>query len=322
MKRDLAFAIGAVIVVLAVCFGLAAVRPNLPPTPSTPFSEDTGQTVVGPNDRVVMRVNGEPVTEREFQAFLEQAPEDARPFYNSPQGRPLLAQQLVKLKALEQEGRRLGVEKDPDAALRLRMARQQVVAAFALQKLVAKPSDTRLRAEYEKEKKNFETTDLSHILIAYQGGAVPPRQGHPPLTVDQAMKKAQAIEAQLRKGVEFAAIARAESDDDGSARAGGILGPVQPGSLPPELQRAVSTLKEGEISNPVKSAYGVHIFKAGSKEGRRYEELKPMFAAKLQRDDAELAIVKLQKSAKVELDPKFFPPAPPKRELPPPRKGS
>jgi parvulin-like peptidyl-prolyl isomerase len=318
VKRDLAIAASALIIILAVCFGLAAVRPNLPPRASTPFSEEVG---VAPNERVVMKVNGEPVTEREFQEFLQQAPDDARPFYNSPQGRPLLAQQLVKLKALEQEGRRLGVEKDPVAMTRIKMAREQMIAAFALQKLVEQPSDARLKAEYEKQRSNFETVELSHILIAYQGSTAKPRSGQV-LTLEQAMKKADAIEAQLAKGVDFAQIARTESDDLGSANAGGILGPVEPAGLPPELQRVVFALREGEISRPVRSSIGVHIFKAGSKEGRRFDELKGMFAEKMRRDDAELMIDKLQKSAKVELDPKFFPPAPPKRELPPPRKGS
>jgi peptidyl-prolyl cis-trans isomerase C len=318
VKRDLAIAASALVIILAVCFGLAAVRPNLPPRASTPFSEEAG---VLPNERVVMKVNGEPVTEREFQEFLQQAPDEAKPFYNSPQGRPILAQQLVKLKALEQEGRRLGVDKDPEAITRMKMARAQMMAAFALQKLVAQPNDARLKAEYEKQKSNFETVELSHILIAYQGSAAKPRSGQV-LTLDQAMKKADAIEAQLAKGVDFAQIARTESDDLGSANTGGMLGPVEPAGLPPELQRVVFTLREGEVSKPVRSPYGVHIFKAGSKQGRRFDEVKGMFVEKMRREDADLMINKLQKEAKVELDPKFFPPTPPKRELPPPRKGS
>lgn len=321
MKRDAAIAIVVLVVVVAVTYVLATIRPNLPPTPSTPFSIATGQpfpTSPLKNDKIVMRVNGEPVTEREFNAFLEQAPEEARAFYNSPEGRPLLAQQLVKLKALEQEGRRLGVGSDPEAQIRIQMAQEQVVAAYALQKLVKQPAESRLRAEFEKQKSQFQTVELSHILIAYQGGVVPPRQGHPALTADQAMAKAQQIEGRLRQGVDFVQLAREESDDTGSATAGGMLGPISPGSLPPDVQPVVASLKEGQISNPVRSAYGIHIFKAGTKQAKRYEEMKPMFSQRMQREDAEQIVTKLQQSAKVTLDPKFFPPVP-KHELPPPR---
>jgi peptidyl-prolyl cis-trans isomerase C len=287
----------------------------------------TGQTPAGEpaavakNERVVMRVNGEPVTEREFNAFLEQAPEETRAFYNSPQGRPLLAQQLVKLKSLEQEARRLGVANDPEAQVRIKMADEQVMAAFALQKLVNQPNDARVRAEFEKQKAQFQTVDLSHILIAFEGGGVPPRKGHPLLTYDQAMQKAKQIEAQLAKGAPFTDLARQESDDTTSGPTGGQLGPINPAALPPEVQQAVASLKEGQISNPVKSPYGIHIFKAGTKQSQRYEELKPMLGARLQRQDAELLIQNLQNSAKVELDPKFFPPAPPKPPLRGPRKN-
>ena len=324
MRKDAVIAIIVLVVVLAATFVLATMRPNLPPTPSTPFSMATGQVppaapAATKNDRVVMRVNGEPITEREFDAFLEQAPEESRAFYNSPDGRPLLAQQLVKLKSLEQEGRRLGVASDPDAQVRMKMADDQVIAAYALQKLVNQPNDARVRAEFEKQKSQFQTVELSHILVAYQRGAVPPRPGHPQLSEQQAMQKAQQIMAQLEKGVPFIQLARDQSDDVQSAQTGGQLGSVNPASLPPDVQQVVASLKEGQISNPVKSPYGIHIFKAGTKQSQRYEDLKPMFTARLQRLDAEQIIAKLQKTAKVDLDPKFFPKKPEKQPLPPPR---
>lgn len=310
MTKDFITAVVVVLIVFAVCFGAARIRPDLPLTPSTPFSSlpatKPGAPPAAANDKVVMRVNGEAVTEKEFNAFLQQAPEQMQSFYASPEGRRLLAEQLVKLKALEQEGRRLGVENDPEAASRISMARANIVAGFALQKMIQPPTDARLRAEWEKQKKNFETMQLSHILIAYAGGGVPPKQGTPPLTEADAMKKAQGIAARLRAGADFAQMARSESDDVQSASEGGRLGDVSPAGLPPEVQSVVSGLKDQQVSAPVKSQFGIHIFKAGAHTARRYEDLKPMFASKLQRDEAEATLSRLQKSAKVELDPQFF----------------
>ena len=309
MQKDLTIAFVAALVIAGVCYGLAQGHPYVPPPPSPAFSpaaKTTGPAAPRPNDRVVMHVNGEPVTEREFNAFLAQAPEQMQQYYMAPEGRRLLAQEIVKFKALEQEGRRLGVDKDPEAVSRIEMARSNIIAGFALKKLVAAPDEARLRAEYDKEKHNLETLQLSHILIAYQGGSVPPRQGAP-LSQADAMKKAEAIEAALRRGANFEQIARSDSDDTGSAANGGSLGPVSPGALPPELQGVVARLKDGGISNPVRSSFGIHIFKSGARQGRSFEELKPAFAAKVQRDEAEAMVGKLQKNAKVDLDPKFFP---------------
>lgn len=314
MTKDVTIALASIIVIAGICLGLSQMRPDLPPTPSTPFSTlPVVTTAAHTNEKIVMRINGEPVTESEFNAFLQQAPEQQQAFYASPEGRHLLADQLVKLKALEQEGRRLGIENDPEPASRIEMARANILAAFTLQKIVPLPSEEKLRAEWEKQKKNFDTLQLSHILISYQGSSIPPRAGSP-LSPDAAMKKAQGIEARLRAGADFGKIARVESDDVNSAAEGGRIGEVSPESLPPEVQSAVSALKDNEISQPVKSPYGIHIFKAGAHTARRYEELKPMFAANLQRQEAEATLNRLQKSAKVELDPQFFrqqaPPAP------------
>ncbi|HEV8660937.1 MAG TPA: peptidylprolyl isomerase [Thermoanaerobaculia bacterium] len=305
MKKDLPIAITAIIVVAAICYGLAVANPQQPPPPSPALP--TATTAVAVNERVVMHVNGEPVTEREFNAFAQQAPEQARDFYMSPDGRALLAEQLVKLKALEQEARRLGVESDPELRARLNLAHANFLAGYALQKMVSKPSEARLRAEYEKEKKNFETIQLSHILIAYQGGSVPPRQG-PVLSAANARRKADAMERLLRQGADFGDMARSNSDDVNSALQGGQLGPVSPGSLPAELQGPVASLKENEISKPVQSPFGIHIFKAGARSMQSFDAVKQMFVAKFQREEADALLSRLQKSAKVELDPKFFPP--------------
>ena len=300
----------ALAVVLGGAYVLGSMRPNLPPTPSTPFSMESApaRTPLAPqptSGRVVMRVNGEPVTESEFNAFLSQAPEQQQAFYASPEGRRLLADQLVKIVALEQEGRRLGVEQSPEASGRIQMEQANVIAAYTLQKLVKPPTEAQMRAEFEKQQKSFDTMQLSHILIGYAGGAVPARIGVTPAEPD-AMKKANGLAAKLREGADFAQVARNESDDRESAAQGGVLGEVPPSALPPEVQAVVARLKPGQISAPVKSPYGIHIFKAGARSSRHYEELKPMFAAKLQRDQAEQLIKNIQASAKVELDPGFF----------------
>lgn len=307
MRRDITFAVIGALIVAAVTWGLSTWRPSSSaiPEPSHPFTPSPVKPA--DEDKVVMHVNGEPVTLAEFNAFVAQAPEQMQSVYASPQGRAMLAQEIAKLKALQQEGQRMGVENDPQVKLRIEMAKENIIAGTALQKMVPTPTDQRLRAEYEKEKKNLETTELSHILIAYQGGSVPPRAGQP-LPLAEAMKKADAVYARLKSGAPFEQMAAQVSDDNGSANAGGRLGPVSPGSLPPELDAAVSTLKPGELSKPVKSAFGIHIFKMGPREARQFDEVKPMFAAKLQREEMEAAVTKLQKQAKVDLDPKFFPP--------------
>ena len=310
MKRDLTFAVSAILVTLLLCFGLAAARPNLPPTPSRPFTmeKSSGKAGVPPaGEKVVMHVNGEPVTEREFMMYMQSAPQEMQAFYASPQGRQLLAQEIVKIKALAQEAERLGVDREAETAVRLNVDRSNILAGMALRKMVTKPSEERLRAEYAKEKKSFETVDLSHILISFQGAQVPPKSGQqiPP---QEAMKRAQEIVRRLRAGRNYAAIAREVSDDVQSGQNGGLIGPVAPGALPPELDAVVMKLQPGQISDPVPSQFGIHIFRAGERKAAPLEDqVREALAARIQRSEADAAVAKLQAVAKVDLDPKFFP---------------
>ncbi len=59
-------------------------------------------------------------------------------------------------------------------------------------------------------------------------------------------------------GADFADLARLHSED-GSAARGGDLDWVYPGDVVPEFERAMNALKPGEISPPVKTAFGWHL---------------------------------------------------------------
>ncbi|MFZ2492825.1 MAG: peptidylprolyl isomerase [Thermoanaerobaculia bacterium] len=307
MKKDIVIAAVVVVVVVALTWGLASMRPDFVPTASKPFSPEP-KAAEGGSDKVILRINGEAITESEFNQFLTEAPAEQRDMYKTPQGRRLLADELIKLKALEQEGRKMGVEKDPEVKAQLEMLEAQLIAGKALQKLIGTPDEKVLRAEYDKAKAEFETVNLGHIVVAYAGGAVPPRSGQAP-PIEIAMEKANGIAQRLRQGAVFEQIARTESDDSQTGQAGGTLGDVPIGMLPPDIGPAVKNLKPGEISNPVRTQFGVHVFRAGQRGSRSFEELKPMLEDKAKRAKLDETIKNLIASAKVDLDPRFFPPA-------------
>jgi peptidyl-prolyl cis-trans isomerase C len=304
VKKDIVIAVVAAVIVLAVAFGLSQLRPNVPGSSSTSAAAGADREL-GKDEKVVMRVNGEVVTDKDFAGFIATVPADQRPFYSTPAGKRALADEIVRVKALEQEAERLGLDDEPGVQQQIAMARSQIIAARALEKLADDKIEEKVRAEFEKEKGS--AMSLRHIVIAYQGGAVPARGGKQPPSEAAAMQRAQSIAARLRGGADFGRTAQAESDDEQSAQNGGTLGPVRPESLPPNIAAVVSKLQPGQMSDPVKTEFGVHIFKV---EQPSLEQLSPMIRQRVRQQTAEAEMKRLHSGAKVDLDPVFFPPAP------------
>jgi peptidyl-prolyl cis-trans isomerase SurA len=70
-------------------------------------------------------------------------------------------------------------------------------------------------------------------------------------------------------GDDFATLARANSDDTGSALKGGELGWVNPGDTVPEFEEVMNKLNPKEISEPFHSSFGWHILQV---EERRSQD--------------------------------------------------
>lgn len=302
-KRDAAIAVTSAVVAGAVCYALAVTRPIRPPTPSQPF---TATEKVAANDRVIMHVNGEPVTESEFLAFYRQLPPEVQQQYASEIGKETVGEQLIRMKLLEQEAHRLGVDRDPKVVARLKSDAANVLAGAAAEKLIGQPNEKAIREFYAKNRSRFETVDVSHILIAYSGGSLPARGGSSSPTLDSAKKRAAMVYDQLKAGADFAAMARKYSDDSTSAQAGGEIGQVSHGMLPGELDSTVFSTQPSHITAPLVSPFGIHIFRVNSRSTQPLEDMRAGITQRMRQQYLVDRVETLRKSAKVDFDPKFF----------------
>ncbi|MCD2516647.1 SurA N-terminal domain-containing protein [Massilia sp. G4R7] len=149
-------------------------------------------------------------------------------------------------------------------------------------------SDAEINEYYNKNLKVYTTPEqrtASHILINLARDAKPADQA-------AAKAKAEAVLADVRKNpANFAEIAKAQSQDQGSAAQGGDLGVVEKGAFVKPVEDTIYALKEGETSGLVQSEYGYHIIKVTA--------LKPAAQKPLADAKAEIAAdLKKQKMSK------------------------
>ncbi|MGZ5044113.1 MAG: peptidylprolyl isomerase [Methylobacter sp.] len=84
----------------------------------------------------------------------------------------------------------------------------------------------------------------------------------------EARKRLFALKTRIADGDDFAALARAHSDDKGSALKGGSLDWVGPGDLVKPFEDAMTKLGINEVSEPVQTQFGWHIIQVLGRENK------------------------------------------------------
>ncbi|MGZ8193902.1 MAG: peptidylprolyl isomerase [Methylobacter sp.] len=88
----------------------------------------------------------------------------------------------------------------------------------------------------------------------------------------EAKKRLLALKARIADGDDFAALARAHSDDKGSALKGGSLDWVGPGDLVKPFEEAMEKLAVNEISEPVQTQFGWHLIQVLDRQNKDNSE--------------------------------------------------
>lgn len=131
------------------------------------------------------------------------------------------------------------------ADYRQRLAHQEAVVGKASDEA----STGKIAADYFAEHKDeFTTACASHILITTDNKSD-----------EVAKQRIDALKAQLDGGADFAAVAKASSEDPGSKDKGGDLGCNPKGGFVAAFDQAVFSLPVGKVSDPVKTDFGYHL---------------------------------------------------------------
>ena len=212
----------------------------------------------------------------------------------TPQGRKEMLDTMVIRELILQQAAKDGLDKSPEVARKLEDLKKRLIVEAFLKKRVetdAKVGDDDLKKFYEQNKDKFKTGEqvrASHILVKTE-------------------KEAKDVLAQIKAGGNFEELAKKYSVD-ASAANGGDLGWFGKGSMVPAFEKAVLALKEGQVSDVVKSDFGYHIIKLTGKRPagvRPFEEVKDQIKAAImpakQQEVFQKIKDELKKSAKINI---------------------
>ncbi len=142
-----------------------------------------------------------------------------------------------------------------DAAAKQRLNEDLVIDRFLVRTVAARVaiSPDEVKAYYDAHPDEFQRSEqvrCSQITVAKR-------------------EEAEALAVQLRRGADFAAVAREQSMTDDKVR-GGDLGWFGKGRMPPAFEKACFELRRGRVSEVVETEYGFHLFKlVDRREARR-----------------------------------------------------
>jgi peptidyl-prolyl cis-trans isomerase C len=125
--------------------------------------------------------------------------------------------------------------------------------------------DPEVKGFYDQNMERFKQGDsvhAAHILIGVPQGATPEQK-------TEAKTKAAAVLKTIKAGGDFATLARANSQDPGSAANGGDLGFFPKGQMTPAFEEAAFKLKPGAVSPLVETPFGFHIIKVVERRAPR-----------------------------------------------------
>ncbi len=291
-------------------------RPAALPKPAAPKPATVAQPAkpAGPTDPIVFTVGSKTLTRNQFEEFFKGLPPNVKSDLggDTPEARRRIAQQIAEVISFGEEARRLRLDQNAASRIQLFLQEQNALASVLYNHLLEanKPGEDSIKAWYDAHKGDYENAKARHILVRFQGSQVPLKKDQKDLTDAEALEKAKSLRERLSKGEDFAALAKAESDDAGSGAQGGDLGSFGRGRMVPVFEQAAFTLPINEISQPVKSQFGYHLIQVQERTAQPLDGVKADIEKRLRTEGARKAMEAIRASAKPALDSAYFGPAP------------
>lgn len=241
-------------------------------------------------DPVVARVNGQTLTRMDVELAYNALAPNVRQHVTLEKAYPQLIDQLVGMVVVAQAAEKARIDADPVIRKRLMLNRDRILQDAYFNSIAHKEiTEEKLRAayaQYAKDAPKQEEIKARHILVASQ-------------------KEAEDVIAQLKKGADFATLAKEKTIDPSGKTSGGDLGWFTKDEMVPEFANAAFALKKGEFTQtPVHTEFGWHVIQVEDRRPAKalpYEQEAPRLAQEMAQKIVAEHVKALDQSAKVEI---------------------
>ncbi|MBM3339694.1 MAG: peptidylprolyl isomerase [Betaproteobacteria bacterium] len=232
-------------------------------------------------------VNNKPIPKTKLDDIVAQLVAQGRP--DTPELRTAIRDSLIMQEIFLQEAEKTGVSQQAEVKRMLENQRAEIlITAYLRDHLKKHPvSDADVKAEYDKLKSQQGDREFKarHILVEKE---------------DQAK---QIIE-QLKKGGNFAEIAKKESKDPGSGANGGDLDWNPAGTFVKPFSDAMVKLAKGKYTEaPIQTQFGWHVIQVDDVRDAApppLDQVKPQITQELERRKVQKLQTDLRAKAKIQ----------------------
>nr|WP_240324618.1 peptidylprolyl isomerase [Trinickia diaoshuihuensis] len=210
-------------------------------------------------DDVIANAGQASVTRSDIATLLKSIGDEGRTrLVADPAALERIVRAALAQKAVYAEANAKGWDKQAAVQTAIEQARREIIVRSYLAAVNAPPadypSDAQIQETYDQNRAAFTAPRALHIAQIYV--AVAPNADA--ATIEKARKQAADLASRARNG-DFAALAKANSDDKASAANGGDMGFVPEAMLLPAVREVADALKPGQVSEPVQTPAGFHV---------------------------------------------------------------
>jgi parvulin-like peptidyl-prolyl isomerase len=244
--------------------------------------------------------DGVKLTMGDFKKIFAVLPPDNQPL--ALRNRQTFLQQWAFMRKLAQMAEKQKLDLESPAREQLDYSRLMILSqaelAGALNSIIVEPAE--IVKYYDTDKERFKEVRVKAIYVSFG------RSGKAP-SEDEAKAKAARLLAEIRGGADFVKLVKENSDDETSKAKDGDFATLRRNdNIPDAIRAAVFSLKQGEVTEPVRQPNGFYLLRAEEVQYRPLSQVRDEIFTELRQRHYSQWLDQTNKDSKVEFTSPAF----------------